>query len=35
MHSPVEAPSNESSGWNWKFALKPCPGHSELATNSM
>lgn len=23
-----------SNGWNWNIALKPWPGHSELATNS-
>lgn len=24
-----------SIGWNWNFALKPCPGQSEFATKSI
>jgi len=36
-HWPVDGLSlvMESMAWNWKLALKPCPGHSEFATNSI
>lgn len=31
---PPGCGAGSSNGWNWNIALKPWPGHSELATNS-